>query len=82
MTRTPRPSTAGRALAAAAASLLALTLLGNGLGTAARWSDTAPLETRAVSTGALDVVAESDDTRAQRLLADTFGAALRRSDRT
>lgn len=56
MTRTPRPSTAGRALAAAAASLLALTLLGNGLGTAARWSDVAPLETQAVSTGSLDVV--------------------------
>ncbi|MFF0989272.1 hypothetical protein [Kocuria nitroreducens] len=60
MTRTdrPRPSTAGRTLAAAAASLLALTLLGNGLGTAARWSDVAPLETQAVSTGALDVALE------------------------
>ncbi|KUG52096.1 hypothetical protein AVL61_07015 [Kocuria rosea subsp. polaris] len=56
--RTRRPSTAGRALAAAAAALLALTLLGNGLGTAARWSDTAPLETRAASTGSLGVVLE------------------------
>lgn len=57
MTRTarPRPSTTGRALAAAAASLLALTLLGGSLGTAARWSDEAPLETRAVSTGSLGV---------------------------
>jgi alternate signal-mediated exported protein len=60
MTRTdrPRPSTTARALAAAAASLLALTLLGNSLGTVARWSDAAPLETRAVSTGALDVALE------------------------
>ena len=60
MTRTarPRPSTAGRALAAAAASLLGLTLLGSGLGTAARWSDVAALETQAVSTGALDVALE------------------------
>ncbi|GAA1753286.1 hypothetical protein [Kocuria aegyptia] len=60
MTRTarPRPATTGRALAAAAASLLALTLLGNSLGTAARWSDAAPLETQAVSTGTLDVTLE------------------------
>lgn len=60
MTRTDRsrPSTTARALAAAAASLLALTLLGNGLGTVARWSDAAPLETQAVSTGALDVALE------------------------
>jgi alternate signal-mediated exported protein len=57
MTRTvrPRPSTTGSALAAAAASLLALTLLGGSLGTFARWSDEVPLETRAVSTGALGV---------------------------
>lgn len=60
MTRTarPRPSTTGRTLAAAAASLLALTLLGGSLGTAARWSDEAPLETRAVSTGSLGVTLE------------------------
>jgi alternate signal-mediated exported protein len=80
MTRTPRsrPSTAGRALAAAAASLLALTLLGNGLGTAARWSDTAPLETRAVSTGALDVALEPARATLHHTDVDPATGALRR----
>lgn len=57
MTRSPRPrsSAAARTVTAAAASLLALILLGSGLGTAARWSDEAPLETHAVSTGRLAV---------------------------
>ena len=75
MTRTSRsrPSTAGRALAAAAAALLALTLLGNSLGTAARWSDTAPLETQAVRTGTLDVALEP--ARATLHRTDLTGAA-------
>ncbi|TDL39032.1 hypothetical protein [Kocuria rosea] len=80
MTRTPRsrPSTAGRALAAAAAALLALTLLGNSLGTAARWSDTAPLETRAVSTGTLDVALEPARATLHRTDVDPATGALRR----
>ena len=80
MTRTPRsrPSTAGRALAAAAAALLALTLLGNSLGTAARWSDTAPLETQAVSTGTLDVALEPARATLHRTDVDPTTGALRR----
>ena len=80
MTRTSRsrPSTAGRALAAAAAALLALTLLGNSLGTAARWSDTAPLETQAVSTGALDVALEPARATLHRTDLDPATGALRR----
>ena len=80
MTRTPRsrPSTAGRALAAAAAALLALTLLGNSLGTAARWSDTAPLETQAVSTGALDVALEPARATLHRTDVDPTTGDLRR----
>ncbi|MFI7741955.1 hypothetical protein [Kocuria rhizosphaericola] len=80
MTRShrPRPSAAGPALAAAAASLLALTLLGNGLGTAARWSDAAPLETRSVGTGALDVALEPARTTLQHTDLDpSTGAVLR-----
>lgn len=80
MTRTPRsrPSTAGRALAAAAAALLALTLLGNSLGTAARWSDTAPLETQAVSTGTLDVALEPARATLHRTDLDPATGDLRR----
>lgn len=80
MTRTdrPRPSTTARALAAAAASLLALTLLGNGLGTVARWSDAAPLETRAVSTGALDVALEPARATLHHTDLDPATGALRR----
>ncbi|MFI7583753.1 hypothetical protein ACH9DO_08165 [Kocuria sp. M1N1S27] len=57
MTRSPgpRPPATGRTLAAAGAALLALTLLGSGFGTAARWSAEAPLGTQAVSTGRLAV---------------------------
>ncbi|MEX5299014.1 hypothetical protein RCG67_09570 [Kocuria sp. CPCC 205292] len=76
--RTRRPSTAGRALAAAAAALLALTLLGNGLGTAARWSDAAPLETRAVGTGSLGVVLEPARAALQHTDIDPATGALAR----
>ncbi|MUN63935.1 hypothetical protein GMA12_12435 [Kocuria sediminis] len=74
----PRPSAAGRAFAATAASLLALTLLGNGTGTAARWSDAVPLETQAVSTGTLDLVLEPARTTLQHTDFDPATGAVQR----
>ncbi|MCM3688079.1 hypothetical protein [Kocuria rosea] len=52
---TPRPSSRLPVLRAAAAAVLAVTLLSSGIGTAARWSDDAPLELQAISTGVLDL---------------------------
>lgn len=51
----PSPARRSALLRASAASLLALALLGSGLGTAARWSGEAALEAPAISTGALAV---------------------------
>ncbi|MGX5358052.1 hypothetical protein [Kocuria sp. KH4] len=75
----PHPSAAGRAFAATAASLLALTLLGNSMGTAARWSDAVPLETQAVSTGTLDLVLEPARTALQHTDFDPATGAVRRA---
>ncbi|MEX5271114.1 hypothetical protein [Kocuria sabuli] len=52
MTHPARFTAAGRALAAAGASLLALLLLVSGPGAAARWSGAAPLEARTTGGGA------------------------------
>ncbi len=52
MTHPARLSAAGRALAAAGASLLALLLLVSGPGASARWSGAAPREVRATGGGA------------------------------
>ncbi|GGG65435.1 hypothetical protein GCM10011374_31600 [Kocuria dechangensis] len=51
----PSPSRPAALLRASAASLVAVALLGSGLGTAARWSDEAALGAPAISTGALGV---------------------------
>ncbi|GEO95365.1 hypothetical protein [Kocuria turfanensis] len=74
----PRPSAAGRAFAATAASLLALTLLGSSTGTDARWSDAVPLETRAVSTGTLDLVLEPARTTLRHTDFDPATGAVQR----
>ncbi|MFC4904752.1 hypothetical protein [Kocuria oceani] len=74
----PRPSAAGRAFAATAASLLALTLLGNSMGTAARWSDAVPLETQAVSTGNLGLVLEPARTALEHTDFDPATGAVQR----
>lgn len=49
------PARQGSLLSGTAAAVLGVVLLSSGFGTAARWSDDAPLELQAVATGALDV---------------------------
>lgn len=74
----PRPSPRTPLARAAVAALLALTLLSSGTGTAARWSADAPLETPALSTGALAVAL--DGTRVSLAHTDLRAGAERASD--